>query len=89
MVTLDYSCRRRYRFSSDMGIEAWYMDSSEEDQRKPHRLNPNQPVSLDELQVLGVFYWKVTLTLEPLAALHLANLSQINHDKEPFVLWAG
>ncbi|XP_044022379.1 1,2-dihydroxy-3-keto-5-methylthiopentene dioxygenase isoform X2 [Siniperca chuatsi] len=41
-----------------MGIEAWYMDSCDEDQRKPHRLNPNQPVSVDELKKLGVFYWK-------------------------------
>lgn len=35
------------------------MDSSEEDQRKPHRLNPNEPVSLDQLKKLGVFYWKL------------------------------
>ncbi|TNN65485.1 1,2-dihydroxy-3-keto-5-methylthiopentene dioxygenase [Liparis tanakae] len=40
-------------------MEAWYMDSSEEDQRKPHRLNPNEPVSLDQLKKLGVFYWKL------------------------------
>lgn len=43
-----------------MALEAWYMDSSDEDQRKPHRLTPNQPVSLDQLEPLGVFYWKVT-----------------------------
>lgn len=42
-----------------MGAEAWYMDSSDEDQRKPHRLNPNRPVSLDELKALGVHYWKL------------------------------
>ncbi|XP_038148629.1 1,2-dihydroxy-3-keto-5-methylthiopentene dioxygenase [Cyprinodon tularosa] len=42
-----------------MAIEAWYMDCSDEDQRKPHRLNPNQPVSLDELKKLGVFCWKL------------------------------
>lgn len=63
-----------------MGVEAWYMDSSDEDQRKPHRQNPNQPVSPEQLQTLGVFYWKVTLTLQPFAARHLANLNQINHD---------
>lgn len=32
-----------------MGIEAWYMDDSDADQRLEHRLNPNQPVSLDDL----------------------------------------
>ncbi|XP_029972595.1 acireductone dioxygenase [Salarias fasciatus] len=42
-----------------MGIEAWYMDSSDEDQRKPHRLQPNQAVSLEELKQLGVCYWKL------------------------------
>lgn len=43
-----------------MDLEAWYLDNSEEDQRKPHRRNPNQPVSVDQLKTLGVFYWKVT-----------------------------
>ncbi|KAG7225200.1 hypothetical protein INR49_014759 [Caranx melampygus] len=42
-----------------MTVEAWFMDSSDEDQRKPHRLSPNQPVSLDQLKELGVFYWKL------------------------------
>uniref|UniRef100_A0A673CS47 Acireductone dioxygenase n=1 Tax=Sphaeramia orbicularis TaxID=375764 RepID=A0A673CS47_9TELE len=42
-----------------MSLEAWYMDSSDEDQRKPHKLNPNQPVTLDELKTLGVYYWKL------------------------------
>ena len=45
-----------------MSMEAWYMDTSVEDQKKPHRLNPNEPVSLDELKKLGVFHWKVKLT---------------------------
>lgn len=52
-----------------MDMEAWYMDSSDEDQRKPHRLNPNQPVSLQELKEIGVFYWKVKLLLLPLDKL--------------------
>ncbi|XP_008293477.1 acireductone dioxygenase [Stegastes partitus] len=42
-----------------MTIEAWYMDTSDEDQRKPHRLEPNQPVSMEDLSRLGVFYWKL------------------------------
>ncbi|CAG5866177.1 unnamed protein product [Menidia menidia] len=42
-----------------MGIEAWYMDSSEEDQRKPHKLSPPRPVSPEQLQALGVFHWKL------------------------------
>ncbi|KAK7904606.1 hypothetical protein WMY93_017213 [Mugilogobius chulae] len=46
-----------------MGIEAWYMDSSEDDQRKPHKLEPNKPVSLEDLQKLGVFHWKLNADL--------------------------
>ncbi|KAL7872953.1 hypothetical protein AOLI_G00120240 [Acnodon oligacanthus] len=40
-------------------IDAWYMDESAEDQRLPHRLEPNKPVSLEDLQKIGVFYWKL------------------------------
>ncbi|XP_069462131.1 acireductone dioxygenase [Ambystoma mexicanum] len=40
-------------------VEAWYMDESSEDQRKPHRLQPNRPVSTAELQRLGVSSWKL------------------------------
>lgn len=42
-----------------MDLEAWYLDKNEDDQRKPHRQNPNQPVSLEQLEALGVFYWKL------------------------------
>lgn len=38
-----------------MAIEAWYMDDSDADQREEHRLNPNQPVSLEELAKVGGF----------------------------------
>lgn len=37
-----------------MAIEAWYMDDSDADQREEHRLNPNQPVSLEELAKVRV-----------------------------------
>ncbi|EIE26677.1 aci-reductone dioxygenase [Coccomyxa subellipsoidea C-169] len=40
-------------------VDAWYMDESTEDQRLPHRLEPNETVSLEHLQKLGVVYWKV------------------------------
>uniref|UniRef100_A0A8C5QIH6 Acireductone dioxygenase n=1 Tax=Leptobrachium leishanense TaxID=445787 RepID=A0A8C5QIH6_9ANUR len=35
-------------------VWAWYMDDSCEDQRKPHRLQPEQPVTLEQLRALGV-----------------------------------
>ncbi|XP_007902920.1 1,2-dihydroxy-3-keto-5-methylthiopentene dioxygenase [Callorhinchus milii] len=40
-------------------LQAWYMDDSAEDQRKPHKLEPNKPVSLQQLEPLGVLYWKL------------------------------
>ncbi|XP_062379028.1 acireductone dioxygenase [Sardina pilchardus] len=40
-------------------MDAWFMDDSDEDQRLPHKLDPNQPVSLEELQKIGVFYWRL------------------------------
>ncbi|XP_061552669.1 acireductone dioxygenase [Phycodurus eques] len=42
-----------------MAMEAWYMDNSDEDQRKSHKLEPNRPVSLEELKHLGVLHWKL------------------------------
>eukprot|EP00850_Spirogloea_muscicola_P020342 SM000213S06807 [mRNA] locus=s213:84456:86608:+ [translate_table: standard] len=41
------------------GIEAWYMDDSAEDQRLEHRLSPNQPVSSNKLDDLGVLQWRL------------------------------
>lgn len=40
-------------------VQAWYMDDSDEDQRREHRLKPDQPVSVEELRALGVFYHKL------------------------------
>ncbi|CAG12452.1 unnamed protein product, partial [Tetraodon nigroviridis] len=38
---------------------AWFLDNNEDDQRKPHRQNPNCPVSMEQLKKLGVFHWKL------------------------------
>lgn len=40
-------------------VQAWYMDSSDADQRLPHQLDPPQPVSMDYLTKIGVLYWKI------------------------------
>jgi hypothetical protein len=37
--------------------EAWYMDDLDADQRQPHKLEPNQPVSGKQLEELGVLHW--------------------------------
>ncbi|XP_075057598.1 acireductone dioxygenase [Mixophyes fleayi] len=40
-------------------VQAWYMDASEEDQRTPHRLQPDEPVAVGELRLLGVHSYKL------------------------------
>ena len=37
-----------------MPIEAWYMDDSDEDQRLPHKTDPVQYVTSQQLDALGV-----------------------------------
>jgi 1,2-dihydroxy-3-keto-5-methylthiopentene dioxygenase len=38
-------------------VQAWFMDSSDDDQRLPHQLVPNKEVSLSYLAEFGVLYW--------------------------------
>jgi hypothetical protein len=38
-------------------LDCWYMDDSQEDQRKPHRQDPNVPATADALHALGVVSW--------------------------------
>ena len=40
-------------------VQAWFMDSSDEDQRLPHQLEPPQPVSLEQLADIGVLYFNI------------------------------
>lgn len=40
-------------------VQAWLMDSSEEDQRAPHHRVPPQYLTIDDLKSLGVLYWKI------------------------------
>lgn len=40
-------------------VQAWYMDESAADPRRPHHAQPRRPVGLEQLRRLGVLYWKV------------------------------
>lgn len=40
-------------------VSAWYMDGVDGDQRAPHKTDPIQPVTLKELEKLGVLYFEV------------------------------
>ncbi|XP_059798275.1 acireductone dioxygenase isoform X2 [Balaenoptera ricei] len=40
-------------------VQAWYMDKSADDPRRPHRGEPARPVGLEQLRGLGVLYWKL------------------------------
>ena len=42
-------------------VSAWYMDDSNEDQRKPHKKDPNEVVSVEQLKSIGVLYWSIPL----------------------------
>ncbi|CAB1330732.1 unnamed protein product, partial [Coregonus sp. 'balchen'] len=67
-------------------IEAWFMDDSDEDQRMPHKLNPNEPVSLEELEKLGVFYWKTDHALKKIRkdmGYSYSNIITTHKDKLP------
>ena len=46
-------------------VQAWMIDTSEEDQRTPHHRNPPQYISLEDLQKLGVLFYKVRYTRQP------------------------
>ena len=58
-VVRSYAKLVRYRKQVKM-VKAWFMDSSDEDQRLAHQLDPPQPVSLEDLENCGVLYWKVS-----------------------------
>ena len=46
-------------------VQAWMMAdiAPGDDQRKLHQKVPNEPVSLEQLAKLGVFYWKLDATM--------------------------
>ena len=44
----------------DQWPEAWYMPKGEcKDQKAPNRREPNEPASVQDLQALGICYWKL------------------------------
>ena len=54
-------CRVLPHSTADTMVRAWYMDESDDDQRLPHMLEPNQEVNMDDLNRLcGLSYWKVS-----------------------------
>lgn len=42
-------------------VQAWFMDSSDADQRLPHQLDPPQPVSIESLAKIGVLYFNINV----------------------------
>jgi hypothetical protein len=62
-----------------MGVEAWYMDDSSEDQRLPHRQNPNKPATKEQLDELGVLQWHLDDADKFVYAEHFFSLS-LHHD---------
>ena len=49
-----------------MVLRAWYMDSTDADQRAPHQLSPSQPVAPEYLHKrLGVVSWALDMSGPP------------------------
>ncbi|KAL6768532.1 ARD1 [Auxenochlorella protothecoides x Auxenochlorella symbiontica] len=44
---------------ADVQLDAYYMDGLDEDQRLPHRLEPNSPAPPQALRALGVLSWRL------------------------------
>ena len=40
-----------------MVLQAWYYNETPEDPREEHKFNPSKPVSLQELEKIGVLNW--------------------------------
>ncbi|CAK6444860.1 unnamed protein product [Pipistrellus nathusii] len=40
-------------------VQAWYLDDSAADPRRPNRAEPARPVGLEQLRRLGILYWKL------------------------------
>ena len=56
-----------------MVLRAWYMDSTDADQRAPHQLVPNQPVAPEYLHKrLGVISWALDMSGPPEANAQLS-----------------
>lgn len=57
-------------------VSAWFMDSSDEDQRLEHHMSPPKFVDLEELRKLtGVLYWKVNLVNSHAVAFFMKDFS--------------
>lgn len=61
-VPANYTRPARSQYAKDEArIEAWiYDESSSEDQRQPHKTNPERPVDIEQLKEVGVLTWKLS-----------------------------
>ena len=44
---------------AEVKLNCWYMDSSDADQRLPHKQEPHAPASIEHIRDLGVVSWKL------------------------------
>eukprot|EP00878_Enallax_costatus_P002542 GHUV01002724.1.p1 GENE.GHUV01002724.1~~GHUV01002724.1.p1 ORF type:complete len:203 (+),score=49.96 GHUV01002724.1:194-802(+) len=58
-LTADELALAEPQTAEESTLEAWHMDDSSEDQRLPHKKEPNEPCSLAKLRELGVLSWKL------------------------------
>lgn len=64
--------------ASDVKLDCWYMDDTDEDQRKPHRQSPNVPATAEELEKVGVVSWRLNAD-DPENDPALAAIRKVRH----------
>lgn len=75
-------CYLQHQAAEEVKLDCWYMDDSEEDQRKPHRQSPNVPATVEELHKVGVISWKLNAD-DPENDPALAAIRKVRHCPQP------
>ena len=54
---------------NDQWPEAWYMAEECKDQKAPNKQEPNRPASVEDLQAIGICYWKLNADADTYPAI--------------------
>lgn len=58
-VTLSLLCLTATGLAEDSELRAWFMNDSNSDRTLPNQLDPRQPVSMEDLEKIGVLYFNI------------------------------
>jgi 1,2-dihydroxy-3-keto-5-methylthiopentene dioxygenase len=68
-----------------MVLQAWFYNETSEDQREEHKYSPNRPVSLEELERIGVLNWHFDPKTE-LDKVEELRISRNYHNKDEITI---